>query len=108
MFSLQFNLDALNYINMYIHWRAHTKKCVTSMFKVNQAKSNKGRKYMAEDGFSGDCKSANIACLPLDSLSHSYSMEECLIENILSLGNKRKNCGVNGINLCSELTLSQV
>lgn len=63
---------------------------------------------MAEDGFSGDCKSANIACLPLDSLRHSYSAEECLIENILSLGNKRKNCGVNGINLCSELTLSQV
>lgn len=76
MFSLQFNLDALNYINVYIDWRARTQKSVTSMFKVNQAKSNKGWKYLAEDGFSGDCKSANIACFPLDSLSHSYSMEE--------------------------------
>lgn len=44
MFPLRFDLDVLNYINMYIHLCARThRSSVTSMFKVNQAEPNKGR-----------------------------------------------------------------
>lgn len=58
----------------------HTEgSSVTSMFKVSQAKSNKGREYVdLENGFSCVFKSANI------NSPFTFSPIECLITSLRS------------------------
>ena len=63
MFPLRFDLDVLNYINMYIHLRAHTQEQRHQCSKSVGLSQTKDGVNDFEDGVSGDFKSANIASI---------------------------------------------